>query len=118
MAATLSSGTDVIYQLLECCDENLRKDLARTYGSLSSQTETKVPEYIQNLAVKKNIMVARHDFHAMQQDHDVSVSNYAACLHGQAPYKFQTCTYCNQNVEYSAIKISEEQCSSPWTRGP
>ena len=84
-AATLLAGTDVIYQLLECCDENLRKDLARTYGSLSSQSEQTVLGHIKSLAVKKeNIMVARHDFHLMHQDRDEPVRYYAARLRGQA----------------------------------
>ena len=109
-AATLLSGADIIYQLLECCDENLRKDLARTYGSLSSQTEKNVIDYIQNLAVKKeNIMVARHDFHIMQQDRDEPVRNFAARLRGQAAIcKFQTkCINCDQGVDYSAIEIRD-----------
>ena len=31
--ATRLVGNDVILQLMECCDETLRKDLTRTYGT-------------------------------------------------------------------------------------
>ena len=46
--AALLSGTDIIFQLLECCDEDLRKDHERT-----SRSETSVLEFIHHLAVKK-----------------------------------------------------------------
>ena len=37
--ATKLTGNDVIYQLLECCDEPLRKDLTRTYGNLTGEPD-------------------------------------------------------------------------------
>ena len=35
-AATKLTGTDIVHQLLETCEESLRKDLHRTYGTLVS----------------------------------------------------------------------------------
>ena len=41
--ATKISGADRTFQLLECCDEPLRKDLTRAAGgSLTGQTEEKI----------------------------------------------------------------------------
>ena len=59
-AATHLSGTDVIFQLLECCEETLRKDLTRTFGALSCSDETMVLANMKTLAVRQeNVMVAR-----------------------------------------------------------
>ena len=38
-AATHLTGSDIVFQLLECCDEALRKDLTRTFGTLASSDE-------------------------------------------------------------------------------
>ena len=51
--ATRLTGTDTIYQLLECCDEGLRKDLTRTFGALSSSDEETVLRNIKTLAVRQ-----------------------------------------------------------------
>ena len=107
---TSLSGTDIIFQLLESCDEDLRKDLARTYGSLSSKSVTSVLEFTQCLAVKKlNIMVAKHDFHLMLRERDESIRNYTARLRGQAKIcNFQVkCNKCKDNVDYSSIEIRD-----------
>ena len=63
-AATYLTGTDVVFQLLECCDEGLRKDLTRSFGALSSGNEATVISNIKSLAVRQeNIMVARVQLH-------------------------------------------------------
>ena len=36
--ATHLSGTDIIFQLLECCSDPLRKDLTRTFGALTGSS--------------------------------------------------------------------------------
>ena len=68
--ATMLTGTDKVIQLLECCDEQLRKDLTRTAGgTLTGKTETEVLAAIRNLAVREeNAMVARVTLHNMRQD--------------------------------------------------
>lgn len=62
-AATHLAGPDVIYQLLECCDDGLRKDLSRIFGALASQDEPTVLSHIKTLAVRReNIMVFRVNY--------------------------------------------------------
>ena len=62
------TGKDIIYQLLECCEDNLRKDLTRTHDKLSDQTESTVLGYIKRLAVRpENILVARVQLQCMRQ---------------------------------------------------
>ncbi len=51
---TKLEGTDKVIQLLECCDEQLRKDLTRnTGGSLAGMTEDEVFEAIKTLAIRE-----------------------------------------------------------------
>ena len=59
--ATKITGRDAVLQLLECCDDQLRKDLTRSsVGSLTEKTEDDVLTAMQSLAVREeNIMVAR-----------------------------------------------------------
>ena len=84
--ATGISGREAVLQLLECCDEQLRKDLTRNEGgSLSSKSEDDVLKAIKSLAVREeNAMVARMHLLSMQQDRDEAVRNFAARLRGQA----------------------------------
>ena len=80
-------------QLLECCDEQLRRDLTSTsVGTLTGKTEEEVLAAVKNLAVREeNIMMARVTLHNMKQDYDEPIR---AC--GQAGVcKFVTkCTNC------------------------
>ena len=110
--ATHLTGSDVIFQLLECCDEDLRKDLTRTFGALSSSDEKTVLENIKSLAVRQeNIMVARVRLQQMRQDRDEPVRAFAARLRGQAG----VCNYrvkcpsevCNASVDYSGIMVRD-----------
>ena len=91
---------DKIIQLLECCDEQLRKDLTRDAGgTLTGMTRPSV----RSLAVREeNTMVARVTLHNMRQDRDEPVRTYGASLRGQAGVcKFtQQCTGCDANVDY------------------
>jgi hypothetical protein len=109
-AATRLSGTDVIFQLLECCDEALRKDLTRTYGALTSSDETTVLANIKTLAVRQeNVMVARVQLQQMMQDRDEPVRAYAARVRGHASICLFTagCTQCNTEVDYSDIMVRD-----------
>ena len=53
VAATKIDGCDKVIQLLECCEEPLRKDLTRsTVGNLTDKTEAEVLAAIRKLAVR------------------------------------------------------------------
>ena len=58
--ATRLVGPDLILQLLECCDEQLRRDLTRNAGgTLTGSTEEQVLKAMRALAVREeNVMVA------------------------------------------------------------
>ena len=49
--ATKITGTDILVQLLECTEESLRKDLTRTYGTLTGQTEDYALQCIKCLGI-------------------------------------------------------------------
>ncbi len=68
--ATRLTGTDRVIQLLECCDDKLRRDLTRnTRGTLTEMTEDEVFAAMKRLAVREeNTMVARVTLHNMRQD--------------------------------------------------
>ena len=103
--ATKISGSDTIIQLLECCDDTLRKDLTQTSGgNLISKTENEVLGLMKTLAVKEdNLMVARIILHDMHQDRDEPIRSFCARLKGQA----RTCNFviecpnCDHVVNYS-----------------
>ena len=72
--ATHLNDSDTVFQLLECCDEELRKDLSG---------EETVLKNIKTLAVsKENVMIARVKLQQMQQDRDEPVRAFAARLRG------------------------------------
>ena len=75
--ATKLTGKDKVVQLLECCDDDLRKDLTRNSGgSLSNKTEEEVLAAIKRLAVQaENCMVARVHLHNM---HKIGMKPYVA----------------------------------------
>ena len=103
--ATKIQGKKKVIQLLECCDETLRKDLTRNAGgSLVNKTADEVMAAIKKLAVRaENIMVARVELHNTQQDRDEPIRNYAARLRGQANIcKFTvTCPTCAVDINYT-----------------
>ena len=63
-AATHIKGPEAVYQLLDCCEEQLRRDLARLFGDLSTADEDAVLKRIKDLAVRaENVLVAREELH-------------------------------------------------------
>ena len=109
-AATHLTGIDVIFQLLECCDESLRKDLTRTYGDLTSSSEDSVLSKIKTLAVRQeNVMVARCQLQQTSQDRDEPVRAFAARVRGQAGVcQYATvCSHCQGTVDYSDIMVRD-----------
>ena len=105
VTATKLEGRNKVIQLLECCDEPLRKDLTRTAGSsLTDKTEADVMAKIKKLAVcEENTMVARVALHNMRQDRDETVRSFGARLRGQAGIcKFMIkCPGCDIEVNYT-----------------
>ena len=104
------TGEDIVFQLLECCEEPLRKDLTRLHGSLISRSEEDVLKKIKTLAVRQeNVMVARVQLHVMTQDRDEPVRTFAARLKGQASVcQFSIeCAGCASQVDYSDVIIRD-----------
>ena len=105
VSATNVTGKDKVIQLLECCDEQLRKDLTRNAGgSLTDKTAAEVMEAIKKLAVwEENTMVARVQLHYMHQDQDETIRSFGVRLGGQPGVcKFLvTCPGCNAEVNYT-----------------
>ena len=103
--ATKVQGKDKVIQLLECCEEQLRKDLTRTAGgSLTNKTAEEVLEAIKKLAVREeNAMVARVQLHNMRQDRDETIRSFCARLCGQAGVcKFLVkCPDCDKDVNFT-----------------
>ena len=99
------TGQDVVVQLLECCSEDLRRDLIRTAGgSLFNKGEKEVKEAIKVLAVRQeNSMVARVKLHNMKQDRDEPIRLFGARIKSQAATcKYVTpCPSCSHQVHYS-----------------
>ncbi|CAG2214207.1 unnamed protein product [Mytilus edulis] len=89
--ATKIAGRDKVVQLLECCDEQLRKDLTRSAGgSLTNKPVQEVLAAIKKLAVREeNTMVARVTLHNMRQDRD------------------EPCPTCNTDVNYTDTIIRD-----------
>ncbi|CAC5390777.1 unnamed protein product [Mytilus coruscus] len=89
--ATKIAGRDKVVQLLECCDEQLRKDLTRSAGgSLTNKPVQEMLAAIKKLAVREeNTMMARVTLHNMRQDRD------------------EPCPACNTDVNYTDTIIRD-----------
>lgn len=85
-SATKLSGTEVTVQMLECCDDALRRDLTRVHrNSISDMNETALLGAIKRLAViEESTLVSRYKLHNLRQDIDEPIRSYAARIRGQA----------------------------------
>jgi len=114
--ATKIVGRDKVLQLLECCDDPLRKDLMRKAGgSLADQDEAAVLAAIRKLAVRGEAkLVSRVTLHDMRQDRDEPVRGYEARLRGQAAVckLVVNCPHCQRDVNFT-----EEILPDVLTRG-
>ena len=112
--ATKLVGPDRVLQLLECCDEQLRRDLTRNAGgTLAGGTEEEVLAAMKALAVREeNVMVAQVALHHMKQDRDEPIRAFAARLKGQASVcKYvKTCPGCDQKVMYTEAILTDVLC--------
>lgn len=86
--AVALTDQDTVAQLLECCDEKLRRDMTRnTIGPtpLEDMAEDAILATMRSLAVKEeNPKVARIALSRMFQDRGEPIRAYAARLRGQA----------------------------------
>ena len=107
--ATRLQGNEVIYQLLECCEENLRKDLTRTHGRLNTETEQNVLKFIKTLAVRpENVLVARVQLQCLRQDREETIRSFCARLRGQARvcnFTQQKQCSCSEKVDFDYSEI-------------
>lgn len=112
--ATQITGTDIRVQLLECCDDHLRRDLHRSNNNIEILDEANVLKAIRSLAVREeNTMVSRVNLHKMRQDRDEPVRTYAARLAGQAEIcKFTIKCSCTptSDVNYTTDMIRDVLC--------
>ena len=112
--ATKLVGPDRVIQLLECCDEQLRRDLTRNAGgTLAGGTKEETLTAMKALAVREeNIMVARVALHHMKQDRDEPIRAFAARLRGQAGVCKYTkvCPECNHDVSYTEAILTDVLC--------
>ncbi len=112
--ATGIGGIDLTSQLLECCDDSLRRDLTRNAGgTMIDKSIDQILSAIQSLAIRQeNTMIARATLHTMRQDRDEPVRAFGARLRGQASVcKFQQqCSNCNHMVDYSESCVANVLC--------
>ena len=99
-----------VIRLIECCDEELRRDVTHASGnkSMIGKTEEFVLEAIQHLDVhSENILVARTNLGKMMQDRDEPVCTFHTRLMGVV----NTCAYnkkctkegCTEIIDFSVI---------------
>ena len=104
--ATKVTGKDGTIQLLECCDDQLRKDVTRSIGMgrmLTDRPEEEILTLVRRLAVREeNAMFAQVALHNMRQDRDETVRSFSARIRGQAGVCkfFLPCPDCSQSVHY------------------
>ena len=114
VAATKVTGKERVLQLLECCDDELRKDLTRsTVGTLSDKTEKDVLLAIKSLAVRdENTMIARVTLNNSHQDRDEPIRSFCARLRGQANVCNYTidCPNCQHRVDYTEPILRDVIC--------
>ena len=107
MEATKVTGKDRTIQLLECCDDQLRKYVTRSIGmgrTLTDRPEEEILTLVRRLAVREeNTMVARVALHNMRQDRDETVRSFSARIRGQAGVCkfFLPCPDCSLTVHYT-----------------
>ena len=109
--ATNLAGNDVTVQLLECCEEELRRDLTRSVGhTLSHKTEDEILTAMKLLAIREeNVMVARATLSAMRQDREEPIRSFGARVQGQADIcKYVVpCTTCRVDIPFTKIMMRD-----------
>ena len=115
--ATNLTESNLTSQLIECCDESLRKDLTRVHrDSLYKLNETDLLGAMIRLAVQEeNVLVSRFKLHNLKQDIDEPIRSYTARLRGQANVckLVVTCPNC----QCPEVDFSDEIIRDAITRG-
>ena len=114
-SGTKLEGSDIVTQLLECCDEGLRKDLTSAAGrSLVGEAESDVLEAMKALAVRgENAMVARAALANMRQGREEPVRSFHARIKAQA----NTCKYVKKCTCGTNVNFTEEILRDVMARG-
>ena len=106
-----TSEREQVLQLLDCCDEALRRDLARaTGGSIANKTVAEALSAMKCLAVREeNVLVSRVNLHNLKQDHGEPIRSFGVRAQGQADTcKFTiTCPGCQQTVSYATDMVRD-----------
>ena len=108
MEATKVTDKDRTIQLLECCDDQLRKYVTRSIcmgRTLTDRPEEETLTLVRRLAGREeNTVVAQVALHNMRQDRDDTVRSFSARIRGQAGVckLFLPCPDCSQTVHYTA----------------
>ena len=115
--ATGLTEPNITGQLMECCDESLRKDLTRVHrSSLYSLNEIDLLKAIRHLAVQEeSTLVSRYKLHGMKQDMNEPIRTFSARLRGQANVckLVVTCPSC----KFPEVDFSNEIIKDTITRG-
>ena len=101
-------------QAMECCDDALRLDITRHFGSVVQKPEAEVLACIKYFALRsENIMVERDSLRKMTQDRNETIRGYVARLRGQANVcqflKKWKCSSCDSDgsAEYTDDQVKE-----------
>ena len=94
--ATKLTGTDKIIQLLECCDDQLRRSAVEH----SLRKKRSFHSHEESSCKRREIMVARVTLHNLCQDRDKPIHAYGARLRGQTSVSKLTtpCVNCEAEV--------------------
>ena len=112
--ATGLTGEDIVTQLLECCNEALRRDHHRTFsGATEGSTEELVLSQLKQIAVsKRNKAVNRVKLAQLKQDRGEPVRKFAGRIRSLAAVsEFNIkCTKagCNTSVNYQESVIHDQ----------
>ena len=107
------TGDDVVTQLMECCDEQLRREHHRTFSGAGATTETDILAELKQIAVsKKNKAVNRVKLGQMKQDRGEPIRKYCGRVRSLASVSGYSVKCpkegCNTNVSYTEQVIQDQ----------
>ena len=111
--ATGLTGEDIVTQLLECCNEQLRRDHHRTFSGAETNDEEIVLAQLKQIAVsKRNLAVSRVQLGTLKQDRGEPVRKFAGRVKSLAAVSGYTvkCSKvgCNTDVSYQEAVITDQ----------
>ena len=112
--ATGLTGEDIVTQLLECCNEQLRRDHHRTFsGATETNDEETVIAQLKQIAVcKRNLAVNRVKVGSLVQDRGEPVRKFAGRVKSLAAVSGYTvkCSKvgCNTDVSYQEPVVTDQ----------